>query len=121
MTTPQALALLHLQPPSFAGCSTLADHQAVLNQWRKGPLRNAYRAQARVHHPDRGTSAQQDQRTARMAQVNSAHKHLDELRVYARQPVVPSVRFGTHSTGTTTINAGAGTSVYSRWVRHSTG
>jgi hypothetical protein len=86
MTPARALALLQCTEPPVRGMHDQAQVDAVMEQWKRTTLRQAYRAQAKRWHPDLQPPQHQAQATRRMALVSEAYGYMRSLRVLVRAP-----------------------------------
>ena len=124
MTPGQALAALGIAGPELRGCATQAELTERLEGWQRGPLRQAYRALAKQHHPDRNPPEDAEACTARMAQVSTAYNYLAKLTAVLRrpqpQPVRVVIRQGTSWAASGDATSNSTTSAWGTGTWHAT-
>lgn len=76
-TLTQAITLLAVELPKLRAATAQED----LKAWKEGPLREAWRAAAKAHHPDRAKPADREAATKRFAELSAAHDKLQALDV----------------------------------------
>lgn len=86
MNPDQALQILGLSKPDLTSAKSLQEAQEILQEWKSGHLKKAYRNLCKARHPDLGSDPEDIlRRQEDMKKINGAHDILKKMMAAPRQ------------------------------------